>query len=124
MQGDVLREVAGYLEALRKQADVSQFIKKVPFTAGGGWTFDWPDADAGGGEMTSKVSAGNAPTTSKKKNKKKQANAAAATASRTNTPLSQTIDTLAAVSLAAPAQQQQAQLLQQQQQMQPQQQHA
>ncbi|KAI4682867.1 hypothetical protein J4E81_009490 [Alternaria sp. BMP 2799] len=131
MQGDVLREVAGYLEALRRQADVSQFIKKVPFTAGGGWTFDWPDADAGGGEMTSKVSAGNAPTTSKKKNKKKQANAAAAAASRTNTPLSQTIDTLAAVSLAAPAQQQhqqqqqqQAQLMQQQQQMQPQQQQA
>jgi hypothetical protein len=115
MQGDVLREVAGYLEALRRQADVSQFIKKMPFTAGGGWTFDWADDVAGGGELTSKVSAGSgaAATTSKKKNKKKQANTAAVAASRTNTPLSQTIDTLASVSLTAPAQQQQEQQQQQ-----------
>ncbi|KNG50390.1 phosphoprotein phosphatase [Stemphylium lycopersici] len=109
MQGDILREVAGYLEALRRQSDVSKFINKEPFKEGGTWTFDWPDNVAGGGgEMTSKVSAS---TPSKKKNKKnKQANAAAA-ASRTNTPLSQTtlsqtplaqtIDTMASVSLTA-----------------------
>jgi hypothetical protein len=120
MQGDVLREVAGYLEALRRQADVSKFINKEPFTAGGKYTFDWPDDVAGGGELTSKVSAGGAATPSKKKNKKTKPKEAAAAASRTNTPLSQTIDTLASVSLAGPALQQQEYKQQQAQQMQPQ----
>ena len=113
MQGDVLREIAGYLEALRTQADVSRFIQKQPFTPGGQWTFDWPDDAAGGGELTSKVSAGVAPTTSKKKNKKQKAKEAAAAASRTNTPLNQAVDTLVSASLAAPAQQQQPQQQQQ-----------
>lgn len=106
MEGDVLREVAGYLEALRRQTDVSRFIKAEPFKEGGRWTLDWPDAAAGGGEMTSKATA-TATAPSKKKNKKKLAReAAAATAAvtTTNMPLSQTIDSLASVSLAAPIQ--------------------
>jgi hypothetical protein len=99
MQGDVLREVAGYLEALRKQSDVSQFINKEPFKGDGRWTFDWPDSDAGGGEMTSKISAG---TPSKKKNNKKKQNAAAAAESRTQTPIiPEVTDSMASVSLAS-----------------------
>ncbi|EUC44181.1 hypothetical protein COCMIDRAFT_98974 [Bipolaris oryzae ATCC 44560] len=100
MQGDVLREVAGYLEALRKQSDVSKFIRKVPFVEGGQWTFEWPDSIAGGGEMTTKASA---PTLSKKK-KKKLAQAAAAAAAKANVPVSQAplldaTDTVASVPL-------------------------
>jgi hypothetical protein len=56
MQGDVLREVAGYLEVLRQQSDVSKFINKQPFKSDGRWTYDWPDGSAGGGDMTEKVS--------------------------------------------------------------------
>jgi|TARA_R110002003_G_scaffold119_1_gene10559 hypothetical protein len=52
---DVLREVAGYLEMLRQQADVSKFISKHPFKADGRWNFDWPNEAAGGGDMTDKV---------------------------------------------------------------------
>ncbi|KAL5121447.1 hypothetical protein ACEQ8H_000518 [Pleosporales sp. CAS-2024a] len=49
MEGDVLREVAGYLETLRYQSDVSRFINKEPFRADGRWAYDWPaDAPAGG----------------------------------------------------------------------------
>ncbi|RYO48544.1 hypothetical protein AA0116_g12472 [Alternaria tenuissima] len=111
MEGDVLREVAGYLEALRTQADVSRFIRKEPFAADGRYTFDWPDADAGGGELINKVSSSNggAATTSKKKNKKAKAKEAAAAASKTNNPLNLTTDTLASVSLGNPALQQQQQ---------------
>ncbi|KAB2099310.1 hypothetical protein AG0111_0g12486 [Alternaria gaisen] len=111
MEGDVLREVAGYLEALRAQADVSRFIRKEPFAADGRYTFDWPDADAGGGELINKVSSSNggAATTSKKKNKKTKAKEAAAAASKTNNPLNQTTDTLASVSHDDPALQQQQQ---------------
>jgi hypothetical protein len=105
MQGDVLRVVAGYLETLRQQADVSRFIRKEPFMDDASrWSFDWPDDAAGGGEMTSKVSSA---TPSKKKNNKKKQPVAAAAAvdgSRTNTPLSDTIDSLASVSLAASVQ--------------------
>jgi hypothetical protein len=104
MQDDVLRVVAGYLETLRQQADVSRFIRKEPFKDDASrWSFDWPDDAAGGGEMTSKVSSA---SPSKKKNKKKQAvaKAAAFDGSRTNTPLSDTIDSLASVSLAASVQ--------------------
>jgi len=101
MEGDILREVAGYLEALRWQTDVSRFIKMVPFKDGGQWTFDWPDSAAGGGEMTNKATATTS-APSKKKNKKKQAREAAAAAATTaNIPLSQTIDNLASVSLTA-----------------------
>ncbi|KAK1912212.1 hypothetical protein P3342_009812 [Pyrenophora teres f. teres] len=102
MNGDVLREVAGYLEALRWQNDVSKFIKAEPFKDGGRWTFDWPDSAADGGEMTGKATA-TATAPSKKKNKKKLAReaAAATTETKTNTLLSQTIDNLASVSLTA-----------------------
>ncbi|KAH7073954.1 HAD-like domain-containing protein [Paraphoma chrysanthemicola] len=56
MEGDdVLREVAGYLEMLRQQADVSKFINKQPFKSDGRWNFDWPNEAAGGGDMTDKV---------------------------------------------------------------------
>ncbi|KAF1831994.1 hypothetical protein BDW02DRAFT_571482 [Decorospora gaudefroyi] len=101
MEGDVLRVVAGYLETLRRQVDVSKFIKKEPFKDDGRWSFDWPDEAAGGGEMTAKVSAANA--SKKKPHKKKLARATAAAAARsgTNTPLSETTDTLASVSLPA-----------------------
>jgi hypothetical protein len=98
MESDMLREVAGYLETLRQQTDVSRYMRKDPFQ-NGRWGFDWPDETAGGGDMASKVSA----TPSKKKNRKKQASAAAAR-SRTSTPLLETIDSLASVSLAASAQ--------------------
>ncbi|KAF7448314.1 phosphoprotein phosphatase [Pyrenophora tritici-repentis] len=105
MNGDVLREVAGYLEALRWQTDVSSFIKTEPFKDGGRWTFDWPDSAAGGGEMTSKATA-TATAPSKKNNKKKLAReaAAAATETKANILVSQTIDSLASVSLAASVQ--------------------
>jgi hypothetical protein len=56
MEGDVLREVAGYLEVLRQQADVSKFINKQPFKGNGQWTYDWPAEPAGGGDMKNKVS--------------------------------------------------------------------
>ena len=50
MEGDVLREVAGYLEELKQQADVSQFIKKEPFKDGGRWNFPWSDETGHSGE--------------------------------------------------------------------------
>jgi hypothetical protein len=60
MKSDVLREVAGYLEAVRKQSDVSKFIHKEPFKVNGGWTYEWPQdvvvGDGEAGEMKDKVS--------------------------------------------------------------------
>ncbi|KAF2676232.1 HAD-like protein [Lentithecium fluviatile CBS 122367] len=38
---DVLGQVAGYLELLKMQEDVSKFINKTPFKADGTWSFDW-----------------------------------------------------------------------------------
>ena len=67
MEGDALREVAGYLQELRFQTDVSKFIKKEPFQCDGRWNFEWPNDIAEGGVMTAKA-------TGKKKNKKRQAN--------------------------------------------------
>jgi hypothetical protein len=108
MEGDVLRVVAGYLKTLRLQADVSRFINKEPFKDDASrWSFDWSDADAGGGEMQSKVSAAGSSKKKKNNNKKKQTAAAAAAAvdgSRTNTPLSEISNSLASVSLAASVQ--------------------
>ena len=75
MEGDVLREVAGYLEVLRQQSDVSKFISKEPFQDVGRWTYDWPDAPAAGGEMSK---------ASKKKNKKKQKKASGKASPTTN----------------------------------------
>jgi hypothetical protein len=60
MKSDVLREVAGYLEVLRKQSDVSKFINKEPFKVGGQWAYEWPQDvvhdDGEGGEMVRKIS--------------------------------------------------------------------
>ncbi|KAF2128727.1 HAD-like protein [Dothidotthia symphoricarpi CBS 119687] len=55
---DVLREVAGYLEFLRTQADVSKFISKDPFKFDGRWQYAWPceTTDAEGGKLESQVS--------------------------------------------------------------------
>ena len=55
MEGDVLREVAGYLEILRHQGDISKFINKQPFKADGRWSYDWPAESAGGGDLQDKV---------------------------------------------------------------------
>jgi hypothetical protein len=38
---DILGQVAGYLELLKMQEDVSKFIHKTPFNADGTWSFDW-----------------------------------------------------------------------------------
>ena len=38
---DILGQVAGYLELLKMQEDVSKFIHKTPFQADGTWSFDW-----------------------------------------------------------------------------------
>ncbi|KAF2640530.1 HAD-like protein [Massarina eburnea CBS 473.64] len=38
---DVLGEVAGYLELLRMQEDVSKFIFKTPFKANQTWSYNW-----------------------------------------------------------------------------------
>jgi hypothetical protein len=55
MEGDVLREVAGYLEILRQQSDVSKFIHQLPFK-GGLWSYEWPNDEAAeGGDMKDKV---------------------------------------------------------------------
>jgi hypothetical protein len=57
MEQDVLREVAGYLEVLRKQTDVSKFISKHGFECNGRWAYNWPVESAEGGVMKEKVSA-------------------------------------------------------------------
>lgn len=74
MQEDKLRDVAGYLEALRFQEDVSRFIKRQPFQHDSGkWTYEWPQTDPStqGGELQAKVSM-QSPSKKqlKKKNKK------------------------------------------------------
>jgi hypothetical protein len=52
---EVLREVAGYLEILRQQSDISKFIHRQPFKAGL-WSYEWPNGEAaGGGDMKDKV---------------------------------------------------------------------
>lgn len=67
MEGDVLREVAGYLEVLRSQADISKFINKQPFMGDGRWNYDWPVDSPGGGDLKDKVSIkGKRPTPSPK----------------------------------------------------------
>ncbi|CAI6329221.1 unnamed protein product [Periconia digitata] len=54
---DILGEVAGYLELLKMQQDVSKFIKREPFRADGTWMFDFgnlkpvcPVSAEGGGQ--------------------------------------------------------------------------
>ncbi|XPS67907.1 hypothetical protein M3J09_000202 [Ascochyta lentis] len=64
MREDKLREVAGYLETLRTQQDVSKFMRKEHFQhSTGRWAYEWPEKDAAtqgtayqGGEMQGKVS--------------------------------------------------------------------
>ncbi|KAF2268944.1 HAD-like protein [Lojkania enalia] len=56
MKSDVLREVAGYLEVVKMQYDVSSFMRKEPFQANGRWFYDWKDEMAGAGELTQQVS--------------------------------------------------------------------
>lgn len=43
MTGDVLQEVAGYLELLRFQKDVSQYMRKSPFKGDGTHAYQWPE---------------------------------------------------------------------------------
>ena len=115
LEGDVLREVAGYLEVLRQQADVSQFINQEPFKDDGRWSFEWPDEAAGGGEMKSKVSMQRIKQRAKKaggEDRKKLLNtmdhetkvADAADTAKTGgslAPLSDTINSLVSVPLVA-----------------------
>ncbi|KAF2711103.1 HAD-like protein [Pleomassaria siparia CBS 279.74] len=56
MKGDILREVAGYLEVLKMQWDVSKFMRKQPFEANGRWQYDWEDDLAEGGDLKQKIS--------------------------------------------------------------------
>ncbi|KAJ4985965.1 phosphoprotein phosphatase [Stagonosporopsis vannaccii] len=77
MREDKLREVAGYLEVLRTQQDVSKFIKREPFQhETGKWAYEWPERNAPtqgtayeGGELQGKVSI-QSPSKIPKKNKK------------------------------------------------------
>ncbi|KAI9881359.1 MAG: hypothetical protein M1830_003366 [Pleopsidium flavum] len=48
-QTDVLKQVAGYLEELRLQADVSAFIRKRSFRVDDGWSRPWPEELTGQG---------------------------------------------------------------------------
>lgn len=41
---DILAQVAGYLEELKIQKDVSKFCHKMPFRANGTWKHDWAQA--------------------------------------------------------------------------------
>lgn len=43
MADDVLRQVAGYLEILKYQVDVSKFINKHPFRDDKRWNYNWPE---------------------------------------------------------------------------------
>jgi hypothetical protein len=102
MEGDVLREVAGYLEVLRQQADVSRFIKKEPFKGDGRWSYDWAAESAGGGDMTSKITLkgksltpGNPVTKTKKLSKSKSPSPAPVV------PMSEMMNSLSSVSLDA-----------------------
>lgn len=117
MEGDALREVAGYLEILRHQADVSKLINKEPFNGDGRWNYEWPDEIAGGGEMTSKASA----KKNKKKNKKQNAGVierersatprvetevkvTSAQSDAVSVPVAEAIDSMSSVSLAGSVQ--------------------
>ena len=81
MREDKLREVAGYLEVLRTQQDVSKFMKKEHFRHGTGrWLYEWPEMDAANqetvfqsGELQGKVSMDADPKKKKKNKKRKEA---------------------------------------------------
>lgn len=91
MQEDKLRDVAGYLDALRTQKDVSTFMKREPFQHDSSkWTYEWPENDilaqethSTGGELQAKVSMQSPSKKKEKKNrkaKKREAEARAAQA--------------------------------------------
>jgi hypothetical protein len=46
LKSDILREVAGYLNVLKTQDNVSSFMRRNPFYADGTWKYDWPTQDA------------------------------------------------------------------------------
>lgn len=79
MREDTLREVAGYLELLRTQNDVSKFMKREEFKhSTSRWAYDWPEQDAltqgdahQGGQLQRKVSMTNIAKKEKKEKKKK-----------------------------------------------------
>lgn len=117
MEGDVLREVAGYLEIIRHQGDVSKFIHKQPFKSGI-WNFDWPDESGPAGDIEEKITlksgAKNASPAAAGKKKKKGKSAAAGAAlspgvtdsSRATSPapagpMSAVTDSLTSVTLSA-----------------------
>jgi hypothetical protein len=92
MQEDKLRDVAGYLDVLRTQQDVSKFIKREPFQHDSEkWAYAWPEdtltqgASYEGGELQTKVSI-QSPSKKKakkpKKNKKAKKREAAAMAAQ------------------------------------------
>jgi hypothetical protein len=92
MQEDKLRDVAGYLDVLRTQQDVSKFIKREPFQHDSEkWAYTWPEdtltqgASYEGGELQTKVSI-QSPSKKKakkpKKNKKAKKREAAAMAAQ------------------------------------------
>lgn len=98
MREDKLREVAGYLEVLRTQQDVSKFMKREPFQhESGKWAYEWSEKDAvtqgtayKGGELQDKVSMQSPSKKKAKKNKKaKKREAADKAAQAKNTGLEQ-----------------------------------
>ncbi|KAJ4378767.1 hypothetical protein N0V86_005639 [Didymella sp. IMI 355093] len=78
MQEDKLCEIAGYLETLRTQQDVSKFMRKEPFEhSTGKWIHEWSEKDAltqgtayKGGQLDGKVSMQSPSKKKAKKNKK------------------------------------------------------
>lgn len=78
MKEDKLQEVAGYLEVLRTQQDVSKFISKEHFEhSTSKWLYQWPEKDAAtqgtayrAGELQGKVSMESPSKKKTKKNKK------------------------------------------------------
>lgn len=92
MREDKLREIAGYLEVLRTQQDVSKYMRKEPFEhSSGKWIYEWPEKDAltqgtahQGGQLDAKVSMQSQSTKkAKKMNKKAKKREAAARAAQT-----------------------------------------
>ncbi|KAF3041581.1 hypothetical protein E8E12_008682 [Didymella heteroderae] len=90
MREDKLREVAGYLEVLRTQQDVSKFMRKEPFKhSSGKWVYEWPEKDARtqgtayqGGQLDTKVSIQSSSKKKVKKNKKAKKREAAVEAAQ------------------------------------------
>lgn len=90
MREDKLREIAGYLETLRTQQDVSKFMRKEPFEhSTSKWIYAWPEKDAltqgtayQGGQLEGKVSMQSPSKKKAKKNKKAKKREVAAKAAQ------------------------------------------